>query len=224
MKKIKRAFTLAEGRLHSKTGFFQAFTLAEVLITLGIIGIVAALTMPSLIQNYKKKVISTRLKKFVSIMNQIIYDETYNNGDMSTWELPAEYSNVQPQEVFFDKYFAGHFTNIIKREKPDKNLVVYFSDGTSVRVNTGDCTLFSFDINSEKNLPNVLGRDQFGFLFCGSRRRLQYCLDKDRVFCTYPRFNSYEEAKTSCKTGGSACTFVLEWNNWEFPNDYPVKL
>ena len=33
---------------------FFAFTLAEVLITLGIIGIVAALTMPSLIANYKK--------------------------------------------------------------------------------------------------------------------------------------------------------------------------
>lgn len=33
----------------------KAFTLAEVLITLGIIGIVAALTMPSLIANYKKQ-------------------------------------------------------------------------------------------------------------------------------------------------------------------------
>ena len=31
---------------------FQAFTLAEVLITLGIIGIVAAITVPTLIQNY----------------------------------------------------------------------------------------------------------------------------------------------------------------------------
>ena len=32
----------------------RAFTLAEVLITLGIIGIVAALTMPTLIGNYQK--------------------------------------------------------------------------------------------------------------------------------------------------------------------------
>ena len=35
-----------------------AFTLAEVLITLGIIGIVAALTLPSLIQSYKERVTS----------------------------------------------------------------------------------------------------------------------------------------------------------------------
>ena len=45
---------------------FFAFTLAEVLITLGIIGIVAALTMPSLISNHKKKVYVTQLKKAVN--------------------------------------------------------------------------------------------------------------------------------------------------------------
>ena len=33
----------------------KSFTLAEVLITLGIIGVVAAMTLPSLIGNYKKK-------------------------------------------------------------------------------------------------------------------------------------------------------------------------
>lgn len=33
----------------------KGFTLAEVLITLGIIGVVAALTLPSLITNYRKK-------------------------------------------------------------------------------------------------------------------------------------------------------------------------
>lgn len=33
----------------------KAFTLAEVLITLGIIGVVAAITLPTLIANYQKK-------------------------------------------------------------------------------------------------------------------------------------------------------------------------
>lgn len=41
-----------------------AFTLAEVLITLGIIGVVAAMTMPVLIQNQREKVVVTQLKKF----------------------------------------------------------------------------------------------------------------------------------------------------------------
>ena len=40
-----------------------AFTLAEVLITLGIIGVVAALTLPALINNYEKSVVETRMQK-----------------------------------------------------------------------------------------------------------------------------------------------------------------
>ena len=47
----------------------SAFTLAEVLITLGIIGVVAAITLPTLIQNYKKKVYVDSLKSGYSILN-----------------------------------------------------------------------------------------------------------------------------------------------------------
>ena len=39
----------------------MAFTLTEVLVTLGIIGIVAALTMPALIANYKEKVLVSQV-------------------------------------------------------------------------------------------------------------------------------------------------------------------
>ena len=39
------------------------FTLPEVLITLGIIGVVAALTIPNFIENYNKRATAVRLKK-----------------------------------------------------------------------------------------------------------------------------------------------------------------
>lgn len=42
-----------------------AFTLAEVLITLGIIGIVAAMTLPTIIQKQYQKEASSRLKNFI---------------------------------------------------------------------------------------------------------------------------------------------------------------
>ena len=45
---------------------FVGFTLAEVLITLGIIGVVAALTLPSVIQKYQKKVTVERLKNIIA--------------------------------------------------------------------------------------------------------------------------------------------------------------
>ena len=50
----------------------KAFTLAEVLITLGIIGVVAAMTLPTLVGEYQKKQTATQLKKFYSIMQQAI--------------------------------------------------------------------------------------------------------------------------------------------------------
>ena len=50
----------------------RGFTLAEVLITLGIIGVVAAMTIPMLIINYQKRLTLTRLKKTYSQLNQVI--------------------------------------------------------------------------------------------------------------------------------------------------------
>lgn len=45
-----------------------AFTLAEVLITLGIIGVVAAMTLPTLINNYRKQETIAKLKKVYSVL------------------------------------------------------------------------------------------------------------------------------------------------------------
>ena len=41
----------------------NAFTLAEVLITLGIIGVVAAMTIPTLMQNINAKDVVAKVKK-----------------------------------------------------------------------------------------------------------------------------------------------------------------
>ena len=49
-----------------------AFTLAEVLITLGIIGIVAAMTIPTLVANYQQKSLNTQFKKAYALINQTL--------------------------------------------------------------------------------------------------------------------------------------------------------
>ncbi|MDR1327819.1 MAG: type II secretion system GspH family protein, partial [Heliobacteriaceae bacterium] len=63
----------------------KAFTLAEVLITLGIIGVVAVLTLPSLIARYKEKVLLSQIKKSYSNLLNVVNlyraetgDETYS--------------------------------------------------------------------------------------------------------------------------------------------------
>lgn len=49
-----------------------AFTLAEVLITLGIIGVVSAITIPNLITSYKVHVIHKKLLKSYSVIQQVV--------------------------------------------------------------------------------------------------------------------------------------------------------
>ena len=89
----KKGFTLAEGATHvamppvehrrswidvigakvcSKvpTPAEEGFTLAEVLITLGIIGVVAAMTIPTLIANTRSQQYRSRLKKTISTLSQ----------------------------------------------------------------------------------------------------------------------------------------------------------
>ena len=67
-----------------------AFTLAEVLITLGIIGVVAALTIPTLIANYKEKQFVTAWKKVYSDVSNAALLMSQNEEDLSTEQLVGE--------------------------------------------------------------------------------------------------------------------------------------
>ena len=64
-----------------------AFTLAEVLITLGIIGIVAAMTLPTLIQKHQERVTVNKVKKFYSVMSQAQLLAIKDNGYMDEWDF-----------------------------------------------------------------------------------------------------------------------------------------
>lgn len=75
----------------------RGFTLAEVLITLGVISVVAAMTLPTLIQNYKKTAYVNQLKKSYSIWEQVFQKMKADDGvdklsDTSVW---ASKGNMQ---------------------------------------------------------------------------------------------------------------------------------
>lgn len=64
-----------------------AFTLAEVLITLGIIGIVAAITIPTLIQQQQEQATVVALKKIYSTLSQAYTSAAHENGTPDNWGL-----------------------------------------------------------------------------------------------------------------------------------------
>ena len=63
-----------------------AFTLAEVLITLGIIGVVAALTLPSVITKFQQKSFSTAFKKEYSVLNNAINMVVYEQDTRDCYQ------------------------------------------------------------------------------------------------------------------------------------------
>ncbi len=91
----------------------KAFTLAEVLITLGIIGVVAAMTLPTLIGNYQKKQVISQLKKAFSEYAQAMQMAQVENGTLDTWPPLAKEqfnnNNLEKAKYFGEKYL---FPNI----------------------------------------------------------------------------------------------------------------
>ena len=100
-----------------------AFTLAEVLITLGIIGIVAAMTLPSLINEYKKKEVETRLAHTYSTMTQAFKLAEADNGESQYWTKNiAGSSNISDMSIvddFLTAYFIPYLNFNTKIETID---------------------------------------------------------------------------------------------------------
>ncbi len=65
----------------------RAFTLSEVLITLGIIGVIAAMTIPSLIQKQQEQQTVVALKKAYSTLSGAYTYAVQENGTPENWNL-----------------------------------------------------------------------------------------------------------------------------------------
>ncbi len=168
-----------------------AFTLAEVLITLAIIGVVAAMTIPSLIQKYKDQAAVSQLKKVYSVLTQAWELMTLEYGPVSEWNLTANTGQedmlmerlskylkfnkicktTDPQTCFPNvTYLAIDDTNYSNWTEPATSRArAQMSDGTLLMVNvrltaeTDNIPIqFYIDLNG-KSKPNKLGDDFFYF-------------------------------------------------------------
>ena len=104
-----------------------AFTLAEVLITLGIIGIVAAMTIPTLINNFQAKQYETKLKQAYTLTTNAIsylhsqdiwvYGKTWTGNDISF-----------AKEKTFVYNFSLAFKNMYTKNSTNKNMAIVSND------------------------------------------------------------------------------------------------
>ena len=81
----------------------KAFTLAEVLVTLGIIGVVSAMTVPSLMQNHQRKTYVTQLHKVYTEVQQASLQYMAHKNAINLRE--AGLTNSGKMKEFLNGYF-----------------------------------------------------------------------------------------------------------------------
>ena len=221
-----------------------AFTLAEVLITLGIIGVVASMTIPTLIQNYKKKEAATRAKQAYSQISQAIRLSEAENGEFASWDTAMSNNAKENTKLFFDKYLAPYFkglklcdskVEVCGASLSSNDVVYFFPNGTSVAflVKPGAKMYVMIDVNGPKK-PNILGRDNFYFKTDDTeqKRLMPYGwfdgITREDVLRR--GYTMYGDSRTmSCKKQADeenelnryGCTALLMLDGWEMKDDYP---
>lgn len=214
-----------------------AFTLAEVLITLVVIGVIAAITVPNIMQNTKRTQYAAKLKKFYSAMSNAVKLSEINSGTTA-----VEWAEELDWEVFIDNYLAKYM-NYIKKEEIDSELVYHLNDSSffslsgagwiSSRSSTCEIDFsylsISYDINGEKK-PNLYGRDKFNFFIvtpfaCNNGTKFSGLVPYIPTHGLYDRA-AYIEA---CEFGEGTdwfgeCSAIVANDAWEFKKDYPFKL
>lgn len=207
-----------------------AFTLAEVLITLGIIGVVAAMTMPALINQTNNKQHLTAYKKVYSSLSQTLTSIIADNGDsfdglcqnhndylklFSKYMLKVQEcnSNNTTDKCWHSKWYSLNGIAITSNENQFSSLIL--PDGSIMLFNhlSPDCTSTSellkpigcarirVDTNGNKK-PNTVGRDIFDFY-----------ITKNRII---PRGSEDTTASTTQPEGWGRGAYLLQEDKMDY--------
>lgn len=204
----------------------KAFTLAEVLITLGIIGTVAALTIPTLINNKAKQETVAKLEKAYTTLAQAVKLSEQDNGPNSNWDWGSTSTTTSENfETYWVNYLKiikycssatdcgygsiNRFTTLSGGNGwgivGSPTVTVLLSDG-SLLEEIVSAKLIIIDINAGKG-PNTYGKDVFLF-----------CLDSNKGFMPY----GYS-TNNDCSQGNNGwyCAAKIMRDGWQIKDDYP---
>lgn len=210
------------------------FTLAEVLITLGIIGVVAAITIPNLMTAYKAKKMRSQFLKSYSVIQQAFRQMEVDDvsTDISTYsgKMGSFYDAFKTR--FNGAHWCGYYNNTSStlpcakdptyktlngRHTLDKNLFddgqFVLPDGTLVIIenpNTSDVgrVWIFVDLNGYGNPPNRLGYDLFVFQFVEGELHTMGDLQT-----SYTDVDKYCNLKSSDIFNGIACAQKAKENS-----------
>lgn len=242
-KYIKNYIKLLRGSMNLKIGF----TLAEVLITLGIIGIVAAMTIPQLQNTLRKQRMRTQFLKSYSTLQQVfkkmeaddvVLDSSVYGSNSDRFFFREVEKYVKPLQVCFQnrgiysypcynhagsaKYKNLSGTASIPDTLFDDGQIVLM-DGTLLLFESptaGRSIIIFVDINNGyEKLPNRLGYDLFAFQFVDGT--LKTMGDSGTAYTDTEQFCKKQGGNTY---NGMACAFKalkdpMYFKNLDKPTD-----
>lgn len=217
----------------------KGFTLAEVLVTLGIIGVVSALTMPVLINSYQKRVYITALHKAYNEVNQAL---TQKLTDSNTEDLSeAGLTTQDALDTWVENYFkytqkcntAGSMEpcfapltnyNKLKNNTSGNNLDI--TPTTSYLLASSFAIMFKSDVVGNKlfdliidtngsNKPNILGRDLFVIAIYKNGKMDDYSSETDDAPLTIDQRNTAYANCTSQDNKIWGCFGKILTDNWQ---------
>lgn len=227
---MKKGFTLAEDAMHAALQYDQgknAFTLAEVLVTLGIIGIVAAMTMPALIANHQKKATAVKLARFYTIMSQAVLRWQSDDGIISD-----DFSFEETSGTYIEKWYRdtiGKYIQTVSLKSTNSTFSAAFNDGSGFDAYISGqilhifyCTEYKYCRQTREG--NFDGRT--GFLFgmykgkfiTSNPENQTQTREKLLDLCKY---GNSDNAEVSSKGRRHACTRLIQIDGWEIKKDYP---
>jgi len=227
-----------------------AFTLAEVLVTLGIIGIVASMTIPGLITNYQKQATINQLKTAYSIFTQAFKQAENDYGNpihLPQYILEKSVLTTELSELYFEPYLKGvtvynpNSTIYIKTVDRQENCMAYTHAGGWFGhprcIPNGMCywvyrhsagyARVMVDLNGPKK-PNIAGRDVFVFNLDGEYIPKGGTLT---IVAPHPFTNKIDEFCSKTKSdatpvgsfefNGYTCASKIIRDGWQIKDDYP---
>ena len=152
----------------------QGFTLAEVLITIGILGVIAAVTLPALNTNIVKSQLEVQTRKFYTqftkAMDLYKVDSETNKitgMDFNTSEFARKYFNISKQCLEATDCYAAQYQTVDNKMAKkssawfNKDCTYELADGTVFTldpINNESPSSLIFDVNGKKG-PNKIGYD-----------------------------------------------------------------
>lgn len=172
----------------------NAFTFAEVLITLAILGIIAALTIPNLIQCYNERVNITKLRKTYTYLENTFNQAVAENGSVVSWFV-------------HDTNYNKNMTNIYNIMKS------YFKVSDECTPNNGNC----FAPFSE--YKNIKGEASFVSNFADSYGNDKILTLNDGVSIWF-----HANTRVNCVNGEYCFAVYIDVNGAKAPNKLGVDL